>query len=40
LTDAISLMSKKENIRVYNLKDFWIDLGSKEDIPKIEKILK
>jgi len=40
LTDAISLLAKEDNVKVLKLKDYWIDLGSKEDILKVEESIK
>jgi dTDP-glucose pyrophosphorylase len=40
LTDAISLLAKEDKVKVLKLKDYWIDLGSKEDIPKVSEALK
>ena len=40
LTDAFSMMAKKEKITIYKLKDYWIDLGHIKDIPVIERKLK
>jgi len=40
LTDAVNILAKKEKVKALKLKDYWLDLGSKEDIPKVEKSLK
>ena len=40
LTDAISLLAKQGKVKVIKVKDYWIDLGSKEDIPKVSEALK
>ena len=40
LTDAISLIASEGKVRVVKVKDYWIDLGSKEDIPKVSGALK
>jgi len=40
LTDALSLLAKENKVKVIKIKDYWIDLGSKEDIPKIEEFFK
>jgi len=37
LTDAISLLAKQKKVKILKVKDYWIDLGSKEDIPKVEE---
>jgi len=40
LTDAISLLAKQGKVKIMKVKDYWIDLGSKEDIPKVEEEIK
>ena len=40
LTDALSLLAQQEKVQVLPLKGNWLDLGSLEDIPKIEKVLR
>ena len=40
LTDAITILSKRGKVKVIKVKDWWLDLGCKEDIPKIEEFLK
>ncbi len=40
LTDAVSILAKKRKVKVLKLKDYWLDLGCKEDIPKVENFLK
>ncbi len=40
LTDAISLLAQKGKVKVLKLRGEWLDLGCKEDIPKIEKVFK
>ena len=39
LTDAITLLAKEKGVKVLRTKDYWLDLGCKEDIPKIEEFL-
>ena len=39
LTDAISLLAQEGKVKVIPLKDYWHDLGCKDDIPKIERFL-
>ncbi|RMF06311.1 nucleotidyltransferase family protein [Candidatus Woesearchaeota archaeon] len=39
LTDAISALARQNLVRVLELKDYWLDLGSLEDIPKVEAFL-
>ncbi len=40
LTDAITILAEKGKVGVLNLEDYWLDLGSVEDIEKVEKFLK
>lgn len=40
LTDAITILAEKGKVNVVQLKDYWLDLGSIEDIEKVEKFLK
>ena len=40
LTDAISFLAKKGKVKVITLKDYWLDLGSLDDIPNVEQFLK
>ena len=40
LTDAVSLLAKEGKVKYLKLKDYWLDLGSLDDIPKVEKFLK
>lgn len=40
LPDAINLLAKKGKVKVTELKDYWLDLGCKEDIPKVGSFLK
>jgi|APSaa5957512622_1039677.scaffolds.fasta_scaffold80609_2 dTDP-glucose pyrophosphorylase len=39
LTDAISLLAKEGKVKVLKLQDYWLDLGCKGDIAKIELFL-
>ena len=39
LTHAISFMAEKGKVKVIKLKDYWLDLGSLDDIPRIEQFL-
>ncbi len=39
LTDAITLLAKKDKVKVLKLKDYWLDLGKIPDIRKIGKFL-
>ncbi|MBC8501431.1 MAG: NTP transferase domain-containing protein [DPANN group archaeon] len=40
LTSAIEMLAKKNKVKVKVLKDYWLDLGKYEDIPKIESFIK
>ena len=40
LTDAITLLAKQGKVKALKLKNYWLDLGSKEDIPKVEEFIK
>lgn len=40
LTDAITILAKQNKVKALTLKGYWIDLGCKEDIPKVEEQLK
>lgn len=40
LTDAISLLAEGRKVKVMMLQDYWLDLGKKEDIAKVEDFLK
>lgn len=40
LTDALTMLAGKGKVKVLSLKDYWLDLGSIEDIKKVEKFLK
>ncbi|HLC90853.1 MAG TPA: sugar phosphate nucleotidyltransferase [Candidatus Nanoarchaeia archaeon] len=40
VTDAINLLAQEKKVKVLPLQDYWLDLSSPEDIPKIEKFLK
>ncbi|MCK5108046.1 MAG: hypothetical protein KAQ83_04935, partial [Nanoarchaeota archaeon] len=39
VVDALSLIAKTNNVRVLKIKGDWLDLGCKEDIPKLESFL-
>ena len=39
LTDAVSMLAKEGKVKVVRAK-WWVDLGCKEDIPKIEEFLR
>ena len=40
LTDAITNLANYGDVKVYEIKDYWIDMSVKEDIPKIEEEIK
>src|SRR3989344_350238 len=40
LTDAISLLAEGGKVKVIMLQDYWLDLGKKEDVKKIEEFLR
>ncbi len=40
LTDAVNILAEKNKVRALTLKDHWLDLGCKEDIPKVESFIK
>jgi len=40
LTDAITMLAEQGKVYVYALKDYWLDLGCKEDIVKAGNFLK
>tara|TARA_Y100000310_G_C20612896_1_gene778969 strand:+ start:490 stop:1167 length:678 start_codon:yes stop_codon:yes gene_type:complete len=39
LTDAINQLAKEQEMHVYTIQDYWLDLGSKEDIATVEETL-
>lgn len=40
ITDAINILAEQGKFKALKLKNYWLDLGSKEDIPKVEQFLK
>ena len=40
LTDAITMLAVEKKVKVLAVKDYWLDLGCKEDIPKITEFIK
>lgn len=40
LTAAISLLAEGRKVKVMMLQDYWLDLGKKEDVKKVEEFLK
>ncbi|MEK6900902.1 MAG: sugar phosphate nucleotidyltransferase [Nanoarchaeota archaeon] len=40
LTDAVTMLAKKRKVKVLKLKEYWLDLGVKDDIPKVGTFLK
>lgn len=39
ITDAISSLARERKVKVSGLQEYWLDLGCKEDIPKISGFL-
>ena len=40
LTAAISFLAKKGKVKIITLNDYWLDLGSLDDLPNVEQFLK
>jgi bifunctional UDP-N-acetylglucosamine pyrophosphorylase/glucosamine-1-phosphate N-acetyltransferase len=40
IVDALSMIAKHDKVKVLKIKDYWMDLGCKEDIPKLEDFLR
>lgn len=40
LTDALSILAKEGKVKVLKLKEYWLDLGGKEDVGRIESFLR
>lgn len=40
ITDAITLLARERKVKVLRLQNYWLDLGSKEDIPRVENFVK
>lgn len=40
LTDAITLLCNQGKVKALTLKDYWLDMGCLEDIPKVKEFLK
>lgn len=40
LVDAVTTLAREGRVKASKLKDYWLDLGCKEDIPKIAEFLK
>ncbi len=40
LTDAVSALAKQKKVKVFTLKDYWIDLGRPEDMEPVIKAIK
>ncbi len=38
-TDALSILAKEGKVKVLKLQQYWLDLGCKEDVGRIEKFL-
>lgn len=39
ITDALTSLAKKNQVKVYTIQDYWMDLGSLEDIPNVDNFL-
>jgi len=39
VTDAVTMLAKLGKARILKLKEYWLDLGVKDDIPKVEAFL-
>ncbi|MBI2573050.1 NTP transferase domain-containing protein [Candidatus Woesearchaeota archaeon] len=39
LTDSINILAKRKKVKVLTIHDYWLDLGKKEDVNKIELFL-
>ncbi len=39
ITDALSLLAEEGKVKVLPLQEYWLDLGCREDIPKITRFL-
>ena len=37
ITDALTAIAKNQKVRVVSLEDYWLDLGTLEDIPKVSQ---
>lgn len=40
ITDALTSLAKQDKVKVHTIKDYWMDLGSLEDIPNVDEFLK
>ncbi len=40
LTDALNLLSKRDTVYAYHLRDYWLDLGTPHDISIVEEFFK
>ncbi len=40
VTDAINLLARQGKVRLIKLQEYWLDLGKKDDIPKIHEFLR
>ncbi len=38
-TDALSILAKEGKVKVLRLREYWLDLGCKEDVGRIERFL-
>ena len=39
LTDAITILAKQKKVKITKVHDYWLDMGSIADIPKVEAFL-
>lgn len=40
VTDAVTTVAKQGKARIVKLQEYWLDLGEKDDIPKVEEFLR
>ncbi len=40
LTDAVTILAKQRKVKVIRLRDYWLDLGTKDDVRKVEEFLR
>ncbi len=40
ITDALTLLAKEGKVKVFLVKDYWLDFGCKEDMPRIASFVK
>ena len=37
VTDAINVLAEQKKVKIVKVRDYWIDLGCKEDVPEVEE---